>query len=185
MARAYSSGMKQRLGIALALLGGPELLLLDEPTNGLDPAGIHEIRTLIRSLPEQRGVTIFLSSHLLAEVEQVATHFAIISEGQLRFEGTAEDLRVRSRPALLVEVDDGERAWRVLHRAGVVAAMERPGLLKLDHGEHAPAQINAMLVKDGIAVSGLATKYPTLEEAFLQLTASEHMKPEATLTYGA
>src|SRR5712691_5847762 len=84
LVRNYSSGMKQRLGLAQALLGNPELLLLDEPTNGLDPAGIHEVRTLIRDLPERSGVTVFLSSNLLAEVEQVATHLAIISQGQLK-----------------------------------------------------------------------------------------------------
>src|SRR2546426_12381102 len=97
LVRNYSSGMKQRLGLAQALLGAPELLLLDEPTNGLDPAGIHEVRTLVRDLPKRRGMTVFLSSHLLAEVEQVATHFAIISQGQLKFEGTPEELRRRSR----------------------------------------------------------------------------------------
>jgi ABC-2 type transport system ATP-binding protein len=96
LVRNYSSGMKQRLGIAHALLGNPELLLLDEPTNGLDPAGIHEVRTLVRDLPKRRGVTVFLSSHLLAEVEQVATHLAIISQGQLKFEGTREELQMRS-----------------------------------------------------------------------------------------
>src|SRR2546426_978744 len=97
LVRNYSSGMKQRLGLAQALLGNPDLLLLDEPTNGLDPAGIHEVRTLVRDLPKRRGMTVFLSSHLLAEVEQVATHFAIISQGQLKFEGTPEELRRRSR----------------------------------------------------------------------------------------
>src|SRR5258708_7435004 len=116
--RGYSSGMKQRLGLAQALLGGPELLVLDEPTNGLDPAGIHEVRSLMRDLPKRRGVTLFLSSHLLAEVEQVATHFAIISEGQSRFEGTAEDLRIRSKPVIVAEVDDGERARNILAGAG-------------------------------------------------------------------
>src|SRR5204863_4264028 len=94
--RAYSSGMRQRLGLAQALLGNPELLVLDEPTNGLDPAGIHQMRTLIRDLPGRRGVTVFLSSHLLSEVEQVATHFAIISQGELKFEGTPEQLRTQS-----------------------------------------------------------------------------------------
>jgi len=84
LVRNYSSGMKQRLGLAQALLCNPDLLLLDEPTNGLDPAGIHEVRTLVRDLPKRRGVTVFLSSHLLAEVEQVATHLAIISQGQLK-----------------------------------------------------------------------------------------------------
>jgi len=77
LVRNYSSGMKQRLGIAQALLGNPDLLLLDEPTNGLDPAGIQQVRTLVRDLPKRCGVTVFLSSHLLAEVEQVATHLAI------------------------------------------------------------------------------------------------------------
>jgi ABC-type multidrug transport system ATPase subunit len=80
LVRNYSSGMKQRLGLAQALLGNPDLLLLDQLTNGLDPAGIHEVRTLVRDLPKRRGVTVFLSSHLLAEVEQVATHLAIISQ---------------------------------------------------------------------------------------------------------
>ena len=85
LVRQYSSGMKQRLGIAQALLGEPELLLLDEPTNGLDPAGMHEVRTLVRDLPKRRGVTIFLSSHLLGEVEQIATHLAIVALGQKKF----------------------------------------------------------------------------------------------------
>jgi ABC-2 type transport system ATP-binding protein len=171
--------MKQRLGIAQALLGAPELLLLDEPTNGLDPAGIHEIRRLIQTLPERRGVTIFVSSHLLAEVEQVATHFAIISEGQLKFEGTAEELRVRSRPAIHVEVDDGERACRVLSGAGITANLETPGILKVDQPEFTAAVVNAMLVREGLAVSRLAVVYPTLEEAFLKLTRPAHLN-EAT-----
>jgi ABC-type multidrug transport system ATPase subunit len=84
----YSSGMKQRLSLALALLNTPELLILDEPTNGLDPAGIQEMRDLIVRLPQEYGVTVFLSSHLLAEVEQVATHIGIIRQGRLRFQGT-------------------------------------------------------------------------------------------------
>ncbi|MBN1659800.1 MAG: ATP-binding cassette domain-containing protein, partial [Anaerolineae bacterium] len=82
----YSSGMRQRLGLALALLADPELIVLDEPTNGLDPAGMQEIRALLRALPEEYGVTVFLSSHLLAEVEQVATHIGIIQDGRLRFQ---------------------------------------------------------------------------------------------------
>jgi lantibiotic transport system ATP-binding protein len=182
--RGYSSGMKQRLGIAQALLGGPELLLLDEPTNGLDPAGSHEIRTLIRTLPERRGVTIFVSSHLLAEVEQVGTHFAIISEGQVRFEGAAEELRIRSRPAINVEVDDAGLACRVLSRAGIVANFEARGILKIDHHEFTAADINAMLVREGVAVSRLALVYPTLEEAFLKLTCSAPSN-EVTYAHGA
>jgi ABC-2 type transport system ATP-binding protein len=180
--RGYSSGMKQRLGLAQALLGDPELLLLDEPTNGLDPAGIHEVRTLIRDLPNRRGVTLFLSSHLLAEVEQVATHFAIISAGQSRFEGTAEDLRIQSKPVIVAEVDDGERARELLTGAGMSVTLEGRGVLRVYQGEYGPAHINAMLVREGVAVSHLTTKYPTLEDAFLELTCSTTPEKEPALT---
>src|SRR6266849_2951122 len=114
LVRNYSSGMKQRLGLAQALLGNPELLLLDEPTNGLDPAGIHEVRTLVRDLPKRCGVTVFLSSHLLSEGEQTATHLAIISEGRLKFEGSPEELRMRSRQIIVLHVDRPERAQAML-----------------------------------------------------------------------
>jgi lantibiotic transport system ATP-binding protein len=168
--RGYSSGMKQRLGLAQALLGSPELLLLDEPTNGLDPAGIHEVRALIRELPERRGVTIFLSSHLLAEVEQVATHLAIISAGEAKFEGTAAELQLRSRPAIVAEVDDPERAARVLRQLEVVVSIE-PGRVVIPMGgELSPAELNAALVRAGIAVSEFARRHSTLEDAFLDLT---------------
>ncbi len=168
LVRGYSTGMKQRLGIAQALLGRPELLLLDEPTNGLDPAGIHEMRALIRELPQRRGVTVFLSSHLLAEVEQVATHLAIIASGESRFQGTAEELRLLNAPAIRITVDDPERAMRILRQAGIEAAV---------HAEYvsvspsaAPAEVNALLVHGGVAVSRLDTQRPTLEEMFLRLT---------------
>ena len=92
-AKKYSLGMKQRLGLAEALIGRPPILILDEPTNGLDPVGIHEIRTLIRSLPQQYDCTILVSSHLLPEVELMADHIGILNHGRLLFEGTAEELR--------------------------------------------------------------------------------------------
>lgn len=183
--RGYSSGMKQRLGLAQALLGNPELLLLDEPTNGLDPAGIQEVRTLIQDLPKRSGVTVFVSSHLLAEVEQVATHFAILSAGQSRFEGTAEDLRLRSKPWLEAEVDDRERALAVLAQAGIDVLPADARQLRIRPGLHEPAEINAMLVQSGIAVSHLAMKYPTLEEAFLELTSGGETEKEAVPAYGA
>ncbi|MGC4053051.1 MAG: ABC transporter ATP-binding protein [Paludibaculum sp.] len=183
--RGYSSGMKQRLGLAQALLGDPELLLLDEPTNGLDPAGIQEVRTLIQHLPKRSGVTVFVSSHLLAEVEQVATHFAILSAGQSRFEGTAEDLRLRSKPWLEAEVDDRERALAVLARASIDVLPADARQLRIRPGIHEPAVINAMLVQSGIAVSHLAMKYPTLEEAFLELTSAAQTEREAVPAYGA
>jgi len=162
--------MKQRLGLAQALLGNPELLLLDEPTNGLDPAGIHEVRTLVRDLPGLRGVTVFLSSHLLAEVEQVATHLAIISEGQLKFEGTREELQTRSKQMIVVEADQPERAHALLTGMGRTATREGNRILIAPDGECEAAQINAMLVGGGVAVSYLATERVTLEDFFLDLT---------------
>jgi ABC-2 type transport system ATP-binding protein len=172
LVRKYSSGMKQRLGIAQALLGNPELLLLDEPTNGLDPAGIHEIRTLVRQLPARCGVTVFLSSHLLAEVEQVATHLAIISQGQLKFEGTPQDLQKSSKPMIVVKVDQPERAVALLMRNGcAVTVQEESVFIKADEGID-PARINSLLVHAGIAVSLLASQHLTLEELFLELTRS-------------
>ena len=178
LVRGYSSGMKQRLGIAQALLGNPELLVLDEPTNGLDPAGIHEIRTLIRELPKRCGVTVFLSSHLLAEVEQIATHVAIISAGRMRFEGSARDLRIRSAPAIVLEVDDTGRARGMLVGAGIPAEIEASGSLRIPQGGYGPAEINTMLVRAGIAVSHLTVNYPTLEDAFLEITARGVLEQE-------
>ncbi len=170
--RGYSSGMKQRLGLAQALLGNPELLLLDEPTNGLDPAGIHEVRTLIRDLPERRGVTIFLSSHLLAEVEQVATHLAIISGGEAKFQGTAEELRHLSRPSIVVRVDQQERAILVLEQHDISASRQGSDVFVPEH-DLPSAEINGILVRAGIRVFELTTRRPSLEDMFLNLTVAK------------
>jgi ABC-type multidrug transport system ATPase subunit len=173
LVRNYSSGMKQRLALAQALLGTPELLLLDEPTNGLDPAGIHEVRTLVRDLPKRRGMTVFLSSHLLAEVEQVATHFAIVSQGQLKFEGTPEELRLRSTERIVVEVDQPEQAHALLTNIGRRVTREGNRLLVDPQTEFGAARINAFLVQAGVAVSSLVTQGSTLEDAFLALTGAD------------
>ena len=169
LVRHYSHGMRQRLGMALALLGDPELLVLDEPTNGLDPEGIHEMRTLVRDLPRIRGVTIFLSSHLLSEVEQVATHIAILSHGQLQFEGTSEQLKSRSS-FIVVDVDQPERARAFLERAGCKVRYQGQRLHVEPTPDFGPAQINAILVGANFSVSHLALQGATLEELFLQLT---------------
>ena len=171
LVRQYSSGMKQRLGIAQALLGNPELLVLDEPTNGLDPAGIHEMRTLIRDLPNRRRVTVFLSSHLLSEVEQVATHFAIISEGTLKFEGTPEELRVLSEEVIIVAVDRPEPAQFLLTDLGCAVQRDGDCLMIAPDGRMNAAEINSILVHDGFAVSLLTTHRKSLEEVFLDLTS--------------
>lgn len=172
--------MKQRLGLAQALLGDPELVVLDEPTNGLDPAGIHEVRDLVRSLPNRCGATVFLSSHLLSEVEQVATHLAIISAGHLMFEGTREDLRARNKPTLIFEVDRPAGACELLERLGCTAAREGNSIRVTAHGDYGPAEINAALVHAGMSVSQLVTEHASLEDFFLELTcAPEGLKEYA------
>lgn len=171
LVKTYSHGMRQRLGIALALLRDPELLILDEPTNGLDPAGIHEIRDLLRRLPETMGVTVFLSSHLLSEVEQVASHVGIIRKGRLVFEGELGDLYARTGEAITLGVPDPLAASRVLKRAGWrVHSLERECLQVVASGRADAALINAQLVEAGVQVYHLEAARPTLESIFLQLT---------------
>lgn len=170
LVRQYSFGMKQRLGLAQALLGRPELLLLDEPTNGLDPAGIYEVRALIRDLPRRCGVTVFLSSHLLSEVEQVATDLAIVSKGELKFAGTTAELRTRSKQAVVLKVDQPDRACELL--AGICRGLRQEGdqlSVAPDEGVDA-ARLNSVLVGAGISVSHLVTQHMTLEDVFMELT---------------
>ena len=170
LVKTYSLGMRQRLGIAWALLGNPELLVLDEPTNGLDPAGIHEIRCLVRELPKTRGVTVFLSSHLLAEVEQVATHFAILSDGMVRFQGTPDELRTLSRPTVIIEVDQPERGLVILSEAGCRCRLQESRIVSELDDRIRPAAMNSLLVQAGLKVSHLSISEATLEHLFLQLT---------------
>jgi ABC-2 type transport system ATP-binding protein len=170
LVRTYSHGMRQRLGIACALLGNPELLVLDEPTNGLDPNGIHEIRGLIRSLPKTRGITVFLSSHLLSEVEQVATHFGILALGELQFQGTKHDLRQRLQPVLAIEVDRPDDARVLLTNAGYSVRFEAQRIFVEPTPKFAPAEINAMLTQARLSVSHLAMEAATLEDVYLELT---------------
>jgi len=171
LVRTYSMGMRQRLGLALALLRDPELLILDEPTNGLDPAGIHEMRDLLRRLPETTGVTVFLSSHLLGEVEQVATHVGIIREGRLAFEGSLGDLYARTGEAITLGVPDPIAAGHVLKRAGWrIHSLDRECLQVAASGRADAALINTQLVEAGVRVFHLEMARPTLESIFLQLT---------------
>ncbi len=167
----YSLGMRQRLGLALALMSQPELLVLDEPTNGLDPAGIREVRELVSGLPSRSGATVFLSSHLLAEVEQVATHVGIIDSGTLLFEGTLGSLHARMRPRLEIEADRPADAAAILASASFAAT--RPngsGIVIQDADEALAARANALLVGRGIAVHRLQLRSPSLEEVFLSMT---------------
>ena len=170
--RGYSAGMKQRLGLALALLSTPELLILDEPTNGLDPAGIQEVRDLIARLPGEYGVTVFLSSHLLAEVEQVATHIGIIQAGRLRFQGTQESLRAQMEEHVVLQVEEPREAEASLRAAGWT--VHRNGGHRLTvaaNGLSDAAMINAHLVGEGVNVYHLGLEHPTLEDMFIALTS--------------
>jgi ABC-2 type transport system ATP-binding protein len=168
--REYSLGMKQRLGLALALLNKPKLLILDEPTNGLDPAGIHEMRDLIRRFPEEFGVTVFLSSHLLGEVEQIATHIGIINEGHLLFQGTLSELQSKQETLLTVGVKQIDEATKFLANTGWT--VERCDNL-LNVSTKAPddaVRVNKLLVERGLEVFHLALTQRSLEDIFLGLT---------------
>lgn len=166
----YSLGMKQRLGLALTLLNEPELLILDEPTNGLDPAGIHEIRDLIRSFPAEYGITVFLSSHLLSEVEQIADTIGIIHQGKLMFQGPLADLHSQREPYLEVGAHDSQTAREVLTSAGYTLLATSNGHLRLDADVADPAHINHLLVTRGVGVHHLAVQQRSLEDIFLTLT---------------
>jgi ABC-2 type transport system ATP-binding protein len=169
-ARTYSTGMKQRLGVAAALLKDPELLILDEPTNGLDPAGMAEMRTFIRSLAGG-GRTVVLSSHLMGEVEQVCDRVGVIRDGVLIAEGTVEQLR--GRATLRVRAEPLGQAALLLARLPEVAEVATEGpVLQLSADVAAAAAINRALVTAGIEVSEISERRASLEDAFLELTTN-------------
>jgi lantibiotic transport system ATP-binding protein len=167
--KQYSLGMKQRLGIALALLGSPELLILDEPTNGLDPNGIHEIRQLIKRMPTEFGITVIISSHNLAEIEMVATHVGIIQSGRLKFQGTLEKIREDNKPILELKVDQPAKAQEILKSFNVLPELKAEKILIKDF-ENKPSTINKLLVDNEISVEHLVLKMRTLEDIFLDIT---------------
>ncbi|HXQ70185.1 MAG TPA: ABC transporter ATP-binding protein [Pyrinomonadaceae bacterium] len=168
--KVYSYGMRQRLGIAQALLPTPQLIILDEPTNGLDPQGIHETRKLIRRLRDEFGLTVLLSSHLLTEIEQLCNRVGIIHEGRLLYEGGPESLLA---PATLykVRVDDLAKAVEVLSKEpGLTVNQNGASFLRIDADPQQLAEANALLVSKGIKVYELSPVQQSLEEAFLRLT---------------
>ncbi|QYJ15800.1 Bacitracin transport ATP-binding protein BcrA [Rubrobacter xylanophilus DSM 9941] len=170
--RKYSLGMKQRLGVAAALLKDPELLILDEPTNGLDPKGMAEMRELIKRLGRGHR-TVLLSSHLLGEVEQVCDRIGVIRGGKLVAEGTVAGLRKGSY-GLLVRVEPLEVAAGIVRRIpGVEGVEESNGLLRVAIEPGRAAEINRRLVLAGLRVSELRVTERTLEEVFLELTGEE------------
>lgn len=167
----YSLGMRQRLALARAMLGRPRLLILDEPTNGLDPAGIADMRQLIRDLPQRLGATVLLSSHLLGEIEQTATHCALIDRGKLVFQDRLARLSETAPAITAVESDKPARLARRFLENGIHA--DRDGALvraQLDLDAGSRAGLVSALVSEGYAVSGVWTERPSLEAVFLKLT---------------
>jgi ABC-type multidrug transport system ATPase subunit len=167
----YSLGMKQRLGIALALLSDPKLLILDEPTNGLDPNGIIEIRELMIRLVQEQGKTVFISSHLLAEIEKMATHVGIINQGELLFQGSVKDLENISQPQVQIEADNTVDAANLLKRHDfIVNNINHERLYIPFTSKQQIGEINSLLVQNGITVFGINKQHKDLEKLFLDIT---------------
>jgi ABC-2 type transport system ATP-binding protein len=172
--KTYSLGMKQRLGIAAALLPNPQLLILDEPTNGLDPAGIHEIRELLRSLA-QDGITVFVSSHLLSELEMISEYLVMLRDGKVIFFGKTTDLLERQRPTLVVKPekeDDLERLRQLSEKLGHRATVSN-GQLHIDAEGNWSAPFNRAAFESGITLASIAVVLPTLEETFFEMTSNQ------------
>ena len=166
--KAFSLGMKQRLGIAIALLGNPELLVLDEPVNGLDPAGIKEVRDLLLEL-NSKGVTVFISSHLIDELGKIATKFGIMRDGALVEEITKDELQRACGTSIEIAVDDAEAAKRVIidNVSGAEVKIEN-GIVFVSGGSVSAAELNKMLSVADISVSELKHENVSLEDFFIQ-----------------
>jgi ABC-2 type transport system ATP-binding protein len=170
--KAYSQGMRQRLGIGLSLLGEPELLMLDEPTNGLDPTGMREMRHLLRAMADA-GTTVFVSSHLLAEVEAMCDRVGVMAQGRLVAEGPPGTLR-GAADRVRIEVDNVASARAVVVRTLGVSIVSASGdgsgvLQVMLAGDATPGELNAALVAAGVRVNALVPERDTLEDVFLHL----------------
>ncbi len=169
--KQYSLGMKQRLGIAAALLPQPELLILDEPTNGLDPAGIHEVRTLLRSLADG-GITVFVSSHLLSELEQISDHLVMLREGKMIFSGTTESLLTAQQPTVIARtLNEGDlpKLIEIAKSAGHQGVILDGSVHVIAHDDWA-SEFNSLAFAAGLTLASLTAVRPTLEETFFEMT---------------
>ena len=174
--RSYSLGMKQRLGIAAALLPGPELLILDEPTNGLDPAGIVEMRGLIRSFAGD-GITVLVSSHLISEIEQVCDHIVMIRGGLLVHQGPVAELQAGQRPDIVLAPEYGtdlEQLARMLELSGLsVATNQADGTAVVEASGASAADINRYAARNGITLRQISERTHSLEQVFFELTGTD------------
>lgn len=169
----YSLGMKQRLGIAMALLGSPKLLILDEPTNGLDPAGIQEMRAVIRNMPAATGATVLISSHLLGEMEQMVEQVGIIDHGHILFEGPLTELQRHSRGNVTLRLLDPAKAAPILRANGLTAHSDSCVVTLPPLQDALLADLVQKLAACGAGVVELTPHTKTLEEIFLSLTSEE------------
>lgn len=172
--KTYSLGMKQRLGIAAALLPNPKLLILDEPTNGLDPEGIQEVRDLLKKLAAS-GTTVFVSSHLLSEIEIISEYIVMLRKGEVVFAGTMTELLKSQQPVILVSTqspDDLEKVLQLAHAAGHNGVI-RSGVAHIEGPHEYAAQLNSEAFKAGITLSQLTPTLPNLEETFFEMTGGK------------
>ena len=169
----YSLGMKQRLGLAGALLGNPKLLLLDEPTNGLDPAGIQEMRDLIRTLPQNRNITVMVSSHLLSEIDQMVDYVGVINKGQLIYQDSLLRLHEYSRKELCLRTTNNNRALCLLQENQIACKAEKDILLFPETEDEQTAFLMSAIVREGIGILRLEERQKSLEDIFLSLTGKQ------------
>ncbi|MBJ7937494.1 ABC transporter ATP-binding protein [Bacillus cereus] len=171
LVKNYSLGMKQRLGIASSLLAFPKLLILDEPTNGLDPSGIHEIRELIKELPSKYGMTVIISSHLLSEIDHIATQVGIIQNGVLIFQDDIAKLRQQSNSIIRMKVNNLSDAHKILLKNEILSKIEGDSLVLNTYTEEQIAQANRLMINNNMSVYRIEEEKRTLEDIFLELTA--------------
>lgn len=169
----YSLGMKQRLGLAAALLGFPKLLILDEPTNGLDPAGIQEMRDLICTLPSEYGITVVVSSHLLSEIDQMADHVGIIRKGELVYQNTLKSLHSHAKQQLALRTDKPATAIALLHQDGLEVEQEEDYLLIPLMDDDYVSRLCKRLIVQGVSLYRVEKREKSLEDIFLALTGKE------------
>lgn len=172
-AGSFSLGMRQRLGIALALTGDPKLIVLDEPINGLDPQGIAEVRETLEKLRDEKGITIMISSHILEELGKLANSFGVINDGELIDEFTYEELSQRCGQYITVNTDDNEKAAEIITAMGIHAIEIHNGKIRVNECLDKTAEINSMLVNSGLAVDEIHTTNISLEDYYLSLTGGK------------
>ena len=172
--KTYSLGMKQRLGIAAALLPNPKLLVLDEPTNGLDPAGIHEIRTLLRKLADS-GTTVFVSSHLLSEIEMISDYLVMLRQGKVIFSGKTIDLLAAQKPVIIAKPENAKdlvRLCEIASKLGERAAI-KTDVVEVSGDINFSSKLNKAAFDAGIVLSSLTPVRPTLEDTFFEMTGEQ------------